>query len=78
MLLQSNYLDELEHGRFGEMSKGQKAETAIGGAAIAGILYEVRSCCKTRLSPLVRDSRAVPDLRLWRNRESALMFFALR
>ncbi len=37
----AGYVNELTHGRFGDMSTGEKFGTAMGGAAIAGILYEV-------------------------------------
>ena len=42
-LWRAGYVNELEHGRFGEMSKGEKFGTAAGGLALAGILYEVRA-----------------------------------
>jgi len=45
--------NKLEHGRHGEMSKGQKAETANGGAATAGTSYEVRTCFGTIVLPVV-------------------------
>ncbi len=38
----AGYVNELEHGRFGEMSTGEKFGTAAGGLALGGILYEAR------------------------------------
>ncbi len=38
----AGYVNDLTHGRFGDMSKGEKFGTAAGGLALAGILYEVR------------------------------------
>ena len=37
----AGYVNDLTHGRFGDMSKGEKFGTAAGGLALAGILYEV-------------------------------------
>ena len=39
----AGYLQELEHGRFDEMTLGQKVGTATAGLAAGGIMYEVRA-----------------------------------